>query len=298
MTAPTLHGQRVPQLDIAPTIPFTRSRIENEVTALGLQLDAWQIDTAAFASNRVNGVVTPRQNGKTHLGLVESIRRAVLSGESTVYSACSVDMARNNLRRAAELLDHAHPNVQNWISQVRRGHGQESIEFRSPLAGAMGPGPRILFVVRGASRPFLAERLIVDDAQRCTTKQLGNMIVSTQPESVLLMGSSPFPDRQSMEAASGFVRTRQRAVEGSPETSWREWGIQDAYDKRGKAANRSDRSRAGAGRQPGARRAVRRPPDCQRASRDASGHLPHGAARRCRVGEAWSPRVCLIGSMS
>ncbi|WP_032376004.1 hypothetical protein [Rhodococcoides fascians] len=232
MTAPILHGQRVPQLDIAPTIPFTRSRIENEVTALGLPLDAWQIDTAAFASNRVNGVTTPRQNGKTHLGLVEAIRRAVLSGESTVYSACSVDMARHNLRRAIDLLDHAHPHVQNWISQVRRGHGQESIEFRPPLA--TGPGPRIVFVVRGMSRPAYADRLIIDDAQRCTNKQLGNMIVSTQPESVLLMGSSPFPDRESMEAASGFVRTRQRAIEGSPDTSWREWGIQDAYDKRGK----------------------------------------------------------------
>jgi hypothetical protein len=123
---------------------------------LGEDLLDWQNKEIATASVlRQYGISTPRQNGKTEIGVEVAIRAAALDNDSVLYMSRTGIECREVFERClAKLEDGNH-----WkIKQITRSHGDLCIRFYD--------GGVIRFYSYGSNgggRGFSIDQLILDD---------------------------------------------------------------------------------------------------------------------------------------
>jgi hypothetical protein len=151
-------------------------------TMLGEDLLDWQNNEIATASVlRRYGISTPRQNGKTEIGVEVAIRAAALDDKSVLYMSHTYDGCRDVFDRCLRKLEDGN----HWkIKQVTRSYGNLCIRFYD--------GGVIRFYSYGSNgggRGFSIDQLILDDwsgDDSFLLKVLPMMIRSNDPHTLYL----------------------------------------------------------------------------------------------------------------
>lgn len=203
-------------------------------------LDAWQQHAAQRAGLRIDarwaahrvGILTPRQNGKTHLAEVRELTGLFAYGENIIHSTPSGTMSSHAFRRMLNLIESS-PDLERRLGKVHRSRGSEEIVTRN--------GNRILY---GMSRPIHADLLVIDDAHvtpEVRETSLYPAIVGSLNPQIWYLGGAvrKAPARRSSLADPNrlyrlFTRVRRSALEGTdPGLCWIEYSAPDDRDERG-----------------------------------------------------------------
>ena len=192
--------------------------IARQLMKMSYPLDSWQIDIGrlVFAKRKdgfyaagVGGAALslPRQVGKTHMIAGFIFAACIASPKTLVIWSAHRARTHNETFQSMQGIA-ARPAVAPFISHVRRGAGQEAVEFAN--------GSRILFGAResGFGRGFAkVDVVVLDEAQILTEKALDDMLPATNASKnalVLMMGTPPKPT----DPSEVFTRHRAESLAG------------------------------------------------------------------------------------
>ena len=158
--------------------------IARQLIKMSYPLDSWQVDIGrlVFAKRKdgfyaagVGGAALslPRQVGKTHMIAGFIFAACIASPNTLVLWSAHRARTHNETFQSMQGIA-ARPAVAPFISHVRRGAGQEAVEFAN--------GSRILFGAResGFGRGFAkVDVIVLDEAQILTEKALDDMLPAT-----------------------------------------------------------------------------------------------------------------------
>ena len=192
--------------------------IARQLIKMSYPLDPWQIDIGklifakrkdGFYAAGVGGAALslPRQVGKTHMIAGFIFAACIASPKTLVLWSAHRARTHNETFQSMQGIA-ARPAVAPFISHVRRGAGQEAVEFAN--------GSRILFGAResGFGRGFAkVDVIVLDEAQILTEKALDDMLPATNAAPnglVLMMGTPPKPT----DPSEVFTRHRAESLAG------------------------------------------------------------------------------------
>lgn len=213
-------GAQLPRIEFVPTgVPHPDQEAVIEFAeAAGFMLQDWQNHVLGGTllekrpgkwASFENGLVVPRQNGKTELAIARMLGGALVLGERLiVYTAHLAKTSEEVFRRTRDKI-----NEVDWIARevahVWRANGREAVEFRN--------GGRILFQTRTPSsgRGFAkADLVVLDEAMYLPVASLASIIyiLGRAPNPQLwYLGSAPDKLEQPDSAALAAVRLRGRS---------------------------------------------------------------------------------------
>lgn len=193
-------------------------QVNEQLEEMDISLDRWQQglatlilgkrETGTYAAG-VGGVAIsiPRQTGKTFtIGSLVFALAQMSQGLTVVWTAHRTRTSNETFSSMSALSQK--PSVKRFISQVRRGHGEQEIEFVN--------GSRILFGAReqGFGRGFAqVDVLVLDEAQILTEKAMEDMVPATNAAPnglVIMMGTPPRP----VDPGEVFSERRESALSG------------------------------------------------------------------------------------
>lgn len=197
-------------------------RIAQQLGRMRYGMDAWQVGIGKliFAKREdgiyacgVGGAVIsiPRQVGKTHM--VAGFMLALCNAQPNTLVLWSAHRSRTHNETFAAMQGIVNrPDVKPFIAHIRRGAGQEAIEFKN--------GSRILFGARenGFGRGFPeVDVIVLDEAQILTEKAMDDMVPATNAAPnglVIMMGTPPRP----IDPGEVFTQRREEALNGDKDT--------------------------------------------------------------------------------
>lgn len=228
------------------TAPPTPTHAENEAPVVvdiaeraGRYLDTWQHLTLDKAMRTHRGrwvtpetaVLTPRQNGKSELGIARELAGLFAFGENILHFSSHRDLARNAFDRLLQLIQST-PELDTQIGKVRRATTCMEIATRS--------GNKI----RYSGRSMTADLLVFDDAHAIDADTLyaavPTLATSNNPQ-IWYLGGAVRKRRHRKNVIGDpnaakrlFTRLRARGLTGTdPNLCWIEYSAPDTRDKAG-----------------------------------------------------------------
>lgn len=233
-----LRGSQDPRVRLVPDYVSTTGPEAVDLCKLvGLHLVPWQASvlTDSLGEDEFgkwtaleNGLLVPRQNGKTEILLARILVGLFLIGEEEIiYSSHRADTSLGIFRRFAKLLRQSKvfgPEVK----AVRTANGQEGVELKS--------GQRVGFRTRAqeGGRGFSADCIIFDEAFEISEELLAALLptlVARSNPQVWYTGTAV--DQQVHRNGVVFTRVRERGLAGVERLAYFEWsheGTLDDYD--------------------------------------------------------------------
>lgn len=196
--------------------------IAKQLVRMRYPLDAWQIgigklifakrESGMYACGIGGAVVSiPRQVGKTHM--IAGFILALCAAKPNTLVLWSAHRSRTHNETFSAMQGIVNrQDIKPFIAHIRRGAGQEAIEFRN--------GSRILFGARenGFGRGFPeVDVIVMDEAQILTEKAMDDMVPATNAAPnglVIMMGTPPRP----VDPGEVFTQRREDALKGDKDT--------------------------------------------------------------------------------
>lgn len=179
-------------------------------------------------SNQENGLLVPRQSGKTELALARILGGIILNGEALIFTAQSRDTVEAIKRRLMRFFYDAKPEIRNLLTDEfdKEPKSLDYVELRN--------GGRCVFRTRTRSGGlgFTSDTLILDEAQEMTDAEEEALrpTISAghqQNSQIIYMGTPPTAG----SSGTVFLRVRKNVLAGkAPNVSWREWSVESLTD--------------------------------------------------------------------
>lgn len=205
--------------------------------AMLLDIGARSDDGTCYANPVVGGSIE-RQCGKSVVGVVWSIFRAMAEGATVLWTDHNYSTTCEMYRRFRTILGtKAHdptaryPQFNARISYCSAKTAQEAFFFKPPRPGA--PEGSIHFATRtkSASLGYSFDLVVYDEAQELTSEQEQVILPTTTSGALhdlqfLYLGTPTRPGSQ----GTSFRELRADALAGAKDTCWWEWGVDEIGD--------------------------------------------------------------------
>ena len=205
--------------------------------AMLLDIGARSDDGTCYANPVVGGSI-PRQCGKSIVGIVWCVYRAMAEGATVLWTDHNYSTTCEMYRRFRTILGtKAHdptaryPQFNARISYCSAKTAQEAFFFKPPRPGA--PEGSIHFATRtkSASLGYSFDLVVYDEAQELTDEQEQIIFPTTTSGALhdpqfLYLGTPTRPGSQ----GTSFRDLRTDALAGSADICWWEWGVDEIGD--------------------------------------------------------------------
>lgn len=195
-------------------------------------------DDGRYYVHATIGASIPRQNGKSIVGIIWTLYRAIAEGATVLWTDHNYSTTTEMFRRFRKILgtkrndpNAAYPAFNALVTNVSAKTSQEAFFFRAPRDGA--PEGSIHFSTRTktASLGYTYDMVVYDEAQELTSEQEQAIIPTTTSGALgdlqfLYLGT---PTRPSSNGNS-FRELRNDAIAEAPDTCWWEWGVDEIGD--------------------------------------------------------------------
>lgn len=188
------------------------------------------------------GISKPRQNGKSYAARFYAIYMADFEHRSVMYSAHHSTTTKKMFDALCNIFENEkrYPDFARDVKSITRGRGYEGIYFNDwkDEDGNYHDGGCIEFSTRtnAGARGGTYSVIIIDEAQELTDEQQEGLLpvisaasdakdLSKMPQQIYI-GTPPAPTCN----GTVFARMHQAAHEGTGETWWMEWSIQNLED--------------------------------------------------------------------
>lgn len=237
-------GNQKPRIDIFKDGDPRIAELTIELMAeYGHELLPWQsstlmrwmaLDENDKWANHENGLLVPRQNGKTDLAIDRIIGGMVFLGERLMFTAHSTDTVEEIKHRVLNFFYDAKPEIRSLLTDEfdKEPKSFDYIELTN--------GGRCVFRTRTRTGGlgFTTDTLIIDEAQELTDAQeeaIRPTLASgkSQNYQMIYMGTPPTAG----SSGTVFLRTRKNVLDGKASIiAWREWSVESLTDKSDKKA--------------------------------------------------------------
>ena len=214
----------------------------------GYPAQAWQramlsdigarTDDGSCYANPVVGGSIERQCGKSVVGIVWSLYRAIAEGATVLWTDHNYSTTCEMYRRFKVVVgsrphDPAarYPQFNSRLASASAKTAQEAFFFKSPRPGA--PCGSIHFATRtkSASLGYSVDLVVYDEAQELTAEQEQVIFPTTTSGALhdlqfLYLGTPTRPGSQ----GTSFRELRDDALAGAEDTCWWEWGVDEVGD--------------------------------------------------------------------
>lgn len=214
----------------------------------GYPAQAWQramledigarTDDGSCYANPVVGGSIERQCGKSVVGIVWSLYRAIAEGATVLWTDHNYSTTCEMYRRfktvvGARPRDPAarYPQFNARLASASAKTAQEAFFFKRPRPGA--PEGSIHFATRtkSASLGYSFDLVVYDEAQELTAEQEQVIFPTTTSGALhdlqfLYLGTPTRPGSQ----GTSFRELREDALAGAKDTCWWEWGVDEVGD--------------------------------------------------------------------
>lgn len=205
--------------------------------AMLLDIGARSDDGTCYVNPVIGGSI-PRQCGKSIVGIVWCIYRAMAEGATVLWTDHNYSTTCEMYRRFRTILGtKAHdptaryPQFNARISYCSAKTAQEAFFFKPPRPGA--PEGSIHFATRtkSASLGYSFDLVVYDEAQELTSEQEQVILPTTTSGALhdlqfLYLGTPTRPGSQ----GTSFRELRADALAGAEDTCWWEWGVDEIGD--------------------------------------------------------------------
>lgn len=148
--------------------------------------DLLKVNRTGNYVRKLNLLLLPRQQGKTHLARIRILAGLYLFGERNIVAMSSNrSMALDTFRRVCDVIE-ANDELLGQVKQIRVANGQESIELLS------GARYEIVAATRDGSRGKTADLLFVDELREISEEAwtAARPITRARPNSQILLTSN------------------------------------------------------------------------------------------------------------